>query len=275
MMYPDRAFPRTPAGRLALAVAGVLAALAIPACSSDSQESRPAMRSTTDRPAASGLFFRAMTDAAGTHRYALYIPPPEIARPPYPLVVFLHGYGECGTDGVKQTSVGLLPHVLNAPERWPCVILMPQKPEFDPLWATQFEVVMSEINFVRSEMAIDASHIALTGLSQGGNGTWMFASRSPETWSAIAPICGFHRDVPVGQIAANLRGLPVWAFHGLKDDVVRPQETRDLVAAVRATGSTADIRLTEFPEANHNSWDPAYHDPELARWLLSQRRAAK
>ncbi|HLO39726.1 MAG TPA: prolyl oligopeptidase family serine peptidase, partial [Phycisphaerales bacterium] len=216
--------------------------------------------------------FLSWTSPAGAHRYALYVPPAEIARPPYALVVFLHGRGESGSDGVKQTSVGLIPAVLNNPERWPCIILAPQKPEFNPLWPTEESVVMAEIEMIRSQFPIDENRIALTGLSQGGNGTWMFAAAHPDLWSALAPVCGFSRDLPPAQIAQKTRHIPTWAFHGLKDNVVPPEQTKAIIDALRASGPTAEIKYTEFPEANHNSWDAAYRGDGLASWLLSQTR---
>ncbi|MCK6477776.1 MAG: prolyl oligopeptidase family serine peptidase [Phycisphaerales bacterium] len=224
-------------------------------------------------PATPGVHFCSWADLSGTHRFAVYIPPADIATPPYPLVVFLHGRGESGTDGVKQASVGLLPAVLNQPQRWPCVILMPQKPEFEPLWPTQTDVVMAELKALREQVHIDENRISLTGLSQGGHGTWMFAMHDPGMWSALAPVCGFHRDASADAIAAAVKHLPVWAFHGLKDDVVPPARTRDIIDALKQQG--ASPKLTEFPDANHNSWDPAYRDPELPKWLLSQTRSAR
>ncbi|MCC6425792.1 MAG: dienelactone hydrolase family protein [Phycisphaerales bacterium] len=219
-----------------------------------------------------GLHFRQWSDAAGVHKYTLYIPPAEIAKPPYPMVVFLHGYGESGTDGVKQSSVGLIPAILNAPERWPCIVLAPQKPEFDPLWPTQFDVVLAEIKSVIAEVPVDETRMSLTGLSQGGNGTWMLASKHPEFWSAIAPVCGFHRQVPASQIASGVSKIPVWAFHGAKDNVVPPQQSQAIIDAIKALGATP--KYTEFPNADHNSWDAAYRDKEFPKWLLAQRRAA-
>lgn len=228
--------------------------------------------SPTTLASAPRVYFKTWSDAAGEHKYALYLPPENIAKGPYPLVVFLHGYGECGKDGVKPTAVGLLPAVVKNPDRWPCAVLIPQKPEFDPLWPTQYDVVMAEIEQVKQFVSIDTSRIALTGLSQGGNGTWMFAAKYPDVWSAIAPVCGFHREVPAADIAAKVKDLPIWAFHGLKDNVVPPAQTREVIDAVKAASPTRDVKLTEFPEANHNSWDDAYGDPEFARWLLAQKK---
>jgi predicted peptidase len=219
-----------------------------------------------------GLHFLNWTTDKGTHRYAVYVPPEEVARPPYSLIVFLHGRGESGTDGVKQTSVGLIPAVLNAPERWPCVILAPQKPDFNPLWPGEESVVMAELDIVKKMLPIDENKIALTGLSQGGNGTWMFAAKHPHVWSALAPVCGFSRDLPPAEIAEAVKHIPVWAFHGLKDNVVPPEQTKTIIDALRAAGATAEVKYTEFPEANHNSWDPAYRSEGLAAWLLGQTR---
>jgi predicted peptidase len=260
---------RSSAGLLAAATClSIASAAVLPACTSTTKSTTMEQKSELSP----GLHFLNWTTDKGTHRYAVYVPPLEVARPPYSLIVFLHGRGESGTDGVKQTSVGLIPAVLNAPERWPCVILAPQKPDFNPLWPSEESVVMAELDMVRKMLPIDENKIVLSGLSQGGNGTWMFAAKYPKVWSALAPVCGFSRDLPPAEIADAVKHIPVWAFHGLKDNVVPPEQTKTIIDALRAAGATAEVKYTEFPEANHNSWDPAYRTEGLPAWLLGQTR---
>jgi predicted peptidase len=86
----------------------------------------------------------------------------------------------------------------------------------------------------------------------------------------VTPLAG--ESDPYATLARRLRHLPMWIFHGAKDDVVPPDDDRRLYAALQSAG--ADVRYTEFPDANHNSWDAAYATPELWPWLFAQRRNA-
>jgi predicted peptidase len=123
----------------------------------------------------------------------------------------------------------------------------------------------------------------------GGYGTWELALMEPQRFAALVPICGAllppreerlnlfvtplaGEPDPYATLARRLRHLPMWLFHGAKDDVVPPDDDRRIYAALQSAG--ADVRYTEFPDANHNSWDAAYATPELWPWLFAQRRNA-
>jgi predicted peptidase len=196
-------------------------------------------------------------------RFVAYLPPR--VKAPLPAILFLHGRGESGTDGMRQTAVGLGSAVRWSHDRWPALILFPQKPEFDKLWPNEKEWLASLLNWAESEFDIDPHRRSITGLSQGGNGTFELAGELPWKFAAAAPICGWS-DEP--NFAEGLRDIPVWAFHGGKDDIVTPDLSEKAVKAIQDAGGNA--RLTIYPEANHNSWDAAYGDPELASWLLNQ-----
>lgn len=219
---------------------------------------------------------REVTVQGVVHRVAVRVPADYDAARAWPLVVFLHGSGECGTDGVKQTRVGLEPAVEAQPSRWPCLVLMPQKPSSAQQWEEHEDLVLAAIADVRATWHVDPDRIALTGLSQGGHGTWVIGARHPELFSCLAPVCGYGE---AAAIAPRTQALPVWAFHGLRDDVVDPAGTTAVVEEIRrlrrgAGGDAAAVRLTLYPEAGHNSWDAAYAEPELPGWLLGHRRAA-
>lgn len=213
--------------------------------------------------------------------YAVWIPDERFVQSSlqphsqgWPMIVFLNGSGECGTDGVRQTTQGLLPAVLNKPQDWPFVIVFPQKPESDSEWEDHEAMVLAAIGQTRRELQIDPRRIYLTGLSQGGHGTWMIAARNPRLFAAIAPVCGYG---PGGfgvepdprsfaQVAESLAGanMPVWAFHGLKDDVVPSKQTDAMVEALlearSRVGASGEIRKTIYTDLNHGCWDRAYRE---------------
>lgn len=220
----------------------------------------------------------------------ILVPGPATPRPDpgYPAILFLHGRGECGVDGIRQLVVGLPPAALADPGRWPFVIIAPQKPIDRDSWQQHESYALACLDAACRDFKIDRSRVYLTGLSQGGAGTWAIGSRHPELFAAIAPVCGFVHDpagtpsgiVQVGddtqrrEIAARLAAasMPIWTFHGEKDDVVLPAQTRALVAAVESAGGS--VKVTYLPNANHNAWDPAYRDngAALAEWLLSNQK---
>lgn len=200
-------------------------------------------------------------------------------------VVFLHGYGECGTDGAKQLTVGLPPKVAAEPGRWPFVVVAPQKPDGKSQWEDHAGVVFAAIDAVVADGLVDADRVALTGLSQGGHGTMRIGAMEPGRFRAAAPVCGYistptaqrfngiwtDRDDPaIHEVAGALATMPVWIFHGGKDNVVPPGESVLLEEMVAAAGGMVD--LTIFPDDNHNSWDSAYGDSGLAGWLILHTR---
>jgi predicted peptidase len=248
-----------------LAVAGLLAmamAMALPATGA-----APAERA--------GVFVpRQLTLGGVAMRYSVYAPAGYDSARAWPCVVFLHGSGECGDDGEKPTRVGLGPALLAHPGRWPCLVVFPQKPLEDEEWEEHEALVLAALDSTQREFRVDPDRVALTGISQGGHGAWMIGARHAGLWSCLAPVCGYGRARTVAKRVAR---LPVWAFHGLKDDLVDPQDTRKIVAALRAEREKlgldpAAARMTLYPDANHNSWDPAYAEEELPRWMLGQRR---
>lgn len=229
-----------------------------------------------------GVLFREITVDGRARKYAVYVPRGVESSKPMPLIMFLHGSGECGTDGSKQVMQGLGAAAMWDTAAWPAVIVMPQKMEQAWSWEQDEGLVLAAMEEVRRGWTIDPTRVYLTGLSQGGCGTWAIASRHPEMFAAIAPVCGYlDRKRPGGEfgdandaakIAPGLKGVPVWAFHGEKDDVVPASQSRLLAEAVTAAGG--DVKLTIYPDLNHGCWDRAYRGEKLCEWLLSHRRMA-
>ncbi len=182
------------------------------------------------------------------HRYQIYVPPGYDAARPWPAVIFLHGRDECGTDGLKQVEVGLGPALRRAPSQWPFVAILP----------------------VKADYRIDEDRLYLTGVSQGGNGTWAFAASRPDLFAAIAPICGYGDP---SRFVGPLKGMPIWCFHGEADDIVPLEATARIVRALEAAGEAP--RFTRYPGVGHISWDKAYQEEPLPEWFLQHTRAGR
>ncbi len=224
-----------------------------------------------------GFLFR--SHPGGGLPYVLYVPRAYDPSKAWPLILFLHGSGESGTDGSRQLTQGLPREVMSNPDRWPFVVVMPQKPSEDSEWERYEVDVMAILARTRHELSVDVTRLILTGLSQGGHGAWVLGSRHPELWAAVVPVCGYGpaRFGAAGaftgsarDLAAALGRIPVWAFHGDADDVVPVAETRAIAAALEQAGSHS--RVTIYAGVGHASWERAYAEPELPRWLLAQRR---
>ncbi|HOQ05123.1 MAG TPA: prolyl oligopeptidase family serine peptidase [Anaerohalosphaeraceae bacterium] len=196
--------------------------------------------------------------------YLLYLPPDYEQKDSWPLLVFLHGAGERGSDLNRVKAHGPA-KLAEQGKDFPFVIVSPQCPE-GQWWPVLGREVMALVDEMLERYKIDPDRVYLTGLSMGGYGTWAIASAWPQRFAAIAPVCGGGRPLP----AANLKKVPVWAFHGAKDPVVPLSESLQMVEAVNQAGGKAV--LTVYPEAEHDSWTQTYDNPELYQWLLSHRR---
>lgn len=181
----------------------------------------------------------------------------------WPLMIFLHGSGERGSDLAKVKLHGP-PKLADRDPTFPFILASPLLPA-DQDWDT---VKLARIvDHLLGALPVDADRVYLTGLSRGGHATWRWAAAEPGKFAAIAPVAG--RGDPA--IACALKDTPVWSFHGDRDDVVAPEGSFAISRAIRACGGKR-ARLTIYPDLGHNAWDPAYEDPALYLWLLSHRR---
>ena len=205
-----------------------------------------------------------------------------------PVVLFLHGAGERGTD--NQAQLKHFPEKMAQPEwrvKYRCFLIAPQcEPEkqwVDAPWGDKvskpmagepsemMQVALAALEKVAIEhpASIDPARIYLTGLSMGGFGSWELAMRHPELFAAVAPICGGGDESK----ADRLKPLPIWAFHGKADTVVWPERSERMVAAVNRAGGKA--KLTLLDEVGHDAWSPAYDlKSGLLDWLFQQKRPA-
>jgi predicted peptidase len=210
--------------------------------------------------------------------YRLLKPVSPSALEVFPLIIFLHGSGERGNDNEAQLKY-MTDLFLDSKYRgkYPCYVLAPQCPKKN-VWAdynrdgtlskepaTPARLVMELVDKISSEFAIDSSRIYITGLSMGGYGTWDLLARYPGKFAAAVPICG-GGDV---QTASRIKHIPLWAFHGAKDPVVPPSQSRKMIKALQQAGGSPGY--TEYPDIEHTSWVQAYQEPHLVPWLFKQK----
>lgn len=206
-------------------------------------------------------------------KYLVYLPTDYDARSSrrWPLMLFLHGAGERGTNVQRVAIHGPLSLVKRG-TNFPFIIIAPLCPS-DERW--QNDSLSLLLDRVAKKFAVDESRVYLTGLSMGGYGTWSLGVTQPERFAAIAPICGGGSKIDVllsSRVKVQaLKSLPVWAFHGAKDPVVPLDESERMVDALKKAG-VKEVKLTVYPNADHNSWTETYNDPALYEWLLGHSR---
>jgi len=204
-------------------------------------------------------------------RYLLHLPASHVADPgtKWPLILFLHGAGERGEDLDLVRKHGI-PRIVEAQGDFPFIIVSPQCPEHST-WILHAEELMALLDEIIATQAVDAGRVYLTGLSMGGYGTWALALAHPQRFAAIAPICGrveWYLGFP--ERASVLAHMPIWVFHGARDEVVPLEASQSAVEALKAAGG--QVRFTIYPEAGHDSWTETYSNPELYAWFLSHSR---
>jgi predicted peptidase len=216
-----------------------------------------------------GRSFERLITKTVTAPYLLYLPP-AYARDTlvsWPLLLSLHGKGERGDDlsAVKRNGVA---RYLCDGHDLDCIVVAPQCPEGDE-W--DVETVNALLDELVETCRVDTDRLYLTGLSMGGWGVWKMATSYPFRFAAVVPVCG-RVDKYVGEKVCRLKDVPVWVFHGGKDNVVPIEDSEFMVGALRACGG--NVRFTVYPDAGHDAWTPTYGNPELYSWFLQQSRSA-
>ena len=207
---------------------------------------------------------------AKTHegaKYKIFVPHDYKGDKEYPLILFLHGAGETGTDGEKQAKQGIGNAIAKNEKTFGFITVLPQSQK--KTWkadSVDGKRAIEILDLTMKAYKVDASRVYLTGLLMGGFGTWSFAAAHPNRWAAIAPICG-GGDV---KSASKIKNIPCWNFHGDEDNAVKVDLSRNMIKALKDAGGQP--RYTEYPGVGHNSWDAAYGNPELYTWFLEQKR---
>jgi len=217
--------------------------------------------------------------------YRLFVPPDYDAKKKYPLVLFHHGGGGAGNDN-RRNLEGACVRQWIQPEfqvNHPCFIVAPQMPgkkakdakssaSVVALMKRRITTVHAILDSLEEEFSIDQNREYVTGLSFGGECTWLSLMAKPNRFAAAVPICAGDRlmDISNEKRGTQFAEMPLWIFHGDRDEVISVDASRKIVKALREAGGTP--KFTEYLDVGHYCWDKAYGDPKLAEWLFSHSR---
>ncbi|MBE6530368.1 MAG: phospholipase [Ruminococcaceae bacterium] len=229
---------------------------------------------------------KSFTSSKGTKiNYRIFFPKDYNPQKKYPLILFLHGLGQRGSDNSSQLNLGICEPFKNPnSEIYQCIVVAPQCPG-DALWVDTKQMwdvycdydstkvaetaplaAMVELfRKTRDENAVDENRVYVTGISMGGFGTWDLLVRHPLLFTAAMPLCG-GADY---RKASVVKDIPIWTFHGQKDAVVPCRGTEKMVAELEKIGG--NITYTPYPEHGHNIWEDIYKRDDIFPWLLSQK----
>jgi predicted peptidase len=224
-----------------------------------------------------------ISSESDTLNYRILFPDWDTLRR-YPLVIFLHGYSECGSDNEAQLKRGVLNFATDQNMiLHPAIVIAPQCPEgsswsnfshvnnsdygtLQPTPTKPMDLLIGLIHNLIKTMPIDSNRIYITGLSYGGMGTFDAIERYPNLFAAAVPVCG-SGDISK---AASIAHIPIWIFHGAEDPAVNPKLSQEMVQALTKAGGHPGF--TEYPEVGHFSWLAAYSDPLMMEWLFRQHK---
>lgn len=245
-----------------------------------------------------GFLNRSITVAGNSYRYQVYVPADYNPARQWPVIVYLHGNGGQGDDGVFPTAADLGNTIRRYRSPFPAIVLFPQAPT-GQYWEQlpMQELVIAELNQVEQEFRVERSREYLTGHSMGAAGTYRIAYRWPDRFAALVSVSGTVQPIPphlgpdraeidqntnpftatsdaFSELSGRIKHLPIWIFHGDMDDVVSVDQSRQLASALKRAG--ADIHYSEFHNVGHiDAATKAYADPEMLKWLLSQYRNSR
>jgi predicted peptidase len=240
---------------------------------------------------------RAVTAEGRLHRFQVSVPGGRAPAGGWPVILFLHGQGETGEDGVRPTLFGLGPAIHQHPERFPALAVFPQCPRGSAWLGACERIALAALEDVLASFPGDRRRIAVTGVSLGGYGAWQIAARHPGLFAAVAPVAGGVVPPPGYRLPAEVERLaaagdpylaalgapdaharvarmigrtPVWIAHGSDDTLVPVSEARAMARALEAAAGR--VTYVEIAGAGHSIAGQVYLRPDFARWLTAHRR---
>jgi predicted peptidase len=227
----------------------------------------------------------------GTLKYRILYPLNYKPKKKYPLIVFMHGGGERGSDNEAQLKHGGVIFLRDSiRKKYPAIVIFPQCPK-DSFWTSviygvdstgkeiikgneapgkpslALRLVKSLVDVMIKEKKVDVKRIYVGGLSMGGYGTYAFAANYPGIPAAAFPICGGGRTSLADSYDTK---VPWWLFHGDKDPVIKVQFSRDFYKKMKAMGM--NVQYTEYPGVAHDSWNNMFEEKNFFSWLFAQKR---
>jgi len=227
---------------------------------------QPLPRPTAENLESPGFHLRSVTTEGEERKYSVFVPNGYDGKKTFPVILYLHGSGEKGTNGVLSAQVGIGPAILARPEGFPAIVVFPQARKTWAADSADAKAALAILDDVLAHYKGDRDRVVLTGLSMGGSGSWGLAASQPERFRAVVPICGRGRP----ETATALRSLPIWTIVGDADRLETIQNVRLMTESLHTLGSSP--RETEYRGVGHNSWDRAYNDPTVIDWILAQSR---
>ena len=200
-------------------------------------------------------------------KYVVFVPADYDGTTEYPVILFLHGSGETKGGTKMPVEVGLGAAIKKQAKTFPFLVVIPQSEK--RTWGAATDDgkrALKMLEATQKEYKTDEKRVYLTGLSMGGYGTWSLAAAFPDKWAAIVPVCGGGNP----KDAEKIKDIPCWCFHGDKDTAVAVTKSQDMMKALKDAGGKP--KYTEYPGVGHNSWDQAYADKELWKWLAEQKK---
>ena len=245
----------------------LLCLLLLPACN----RAGSVYSSTSGYAPNTGFIDKTVSLGKNTHKYVVFVPKSYKPGQRHPTVIFPHGVLEAGDDGRKNVGKGLGPFIARDPDRWPFVTIFPQSGG-DWQGDDRARLVIAALDDAIRNHGADPDRVILTGLSNGGQGTWIIGAKHRNRFAALVPMCAHaaYDSVP------DLKGIAIWCFHNDLDMLVGCGGSREMCKRINEAGGNA--KLTTYGglagDFNHNVWDRAYKEPDLVPWMLKQRRAA-
>lgn len=230
----------------------------------------PVSATATSPAAGQGEFVnRVFTDSAGEHKYVVFVPANYSSQKKWPVILFLHGACNRGTDGRSQLVSGLAPSIRLRQAEYPFLVVFPQCEDTQSRvlggWTDQpedAERALKILDAVENDYSVDKDRECLVGLSMGGSGAYEIAAKSAKRWSALVPVSAMAKTEDAPKIA----GIPTWVFHAASDPLVAPHVARDMVNAINAAGGRA--HFTEVTKRAHDLSNVVFTQTALTDWLL-------